>query len=1490
VSTVRFCVWPPFFTKVSSKDGGLSVAPNNSNRTLTYDRLKVTDANNEIIPAYIQLLASDKIVIKVDDKFAQYPLTIDPTVGDEQWANMGGALSTNGTVYAIAQNGTDIYVGGSFTDKGNHFAKWNGTTWTSISVNSGNVYALVVDGTGNLYVGGSFTSVDGVSVNNIAKWNGTTWSALGTGLNGKVSALVVDSNGNLYAGGAFTSGGGVPNIAYIAKWNGTAWSALGSGMNNVVNALAVDSSNNVYAGGNFTTAGGLSTNYIAKWNGSVWSAFSGSGANGIGMDGVVNALAVDSSGNLYAGGQFTTPNYIAKWNGSSWSALGSGINNYVFALSAGSSGVVYAAGNFTTADGASANRIAKWSGTTWSALGSGINGQVNALSVSSNDLYAGGTFTTAGGAISSNIARWLLSPDVVAPTVPITNTFLATPVSGSKVNLSWGASTDNIGVTNYKIYRNGVLLITLGNVTNYSDTGLAQLTLYSYTVSACDQAGNCSAQSVSRSATTLDGAPPTVPSGLSATAVSDSQINLSWSAATDNVGVTNYKIYRNASLHTTVGNVTSYSSVQYQSALTSFSYTVSACDAAGNCSAQSAAVSATTLADTTAPVVPTLSATPQNASIILNWTGAFDAGGVVLCKVYRDGVLLPNKPCSGFSDGYSDTGLMELTSYSYTVAVCDVAGNCSAESVAVLATTLDGTSPSVPSGLSATPVSASQIDLSWNAAADNVGVTNYKIYRNGILLTTLGNVTSYNNIGLMDLTSYSYNVAACDGMGNCSAQSSPASTTTLADTTAPTIPSGLSATTVSVSQINLSWSAAADDIGVTAYKIYRDGILIITLGNVTNYSNSGLVDFTGYSYTVAACDQAGNCSAESVSASATTLDGTAPSTPLGLSATPVSASQIDLIWNAATDNVGVTSYKIYRNGGLRATLGNVTSYSNTGLLPLVGYSYTVAACDDAGHCSAQSLSVPATTLADTTAPSVPSGLSATTISAWQINLSWNAATDDIGVTAYKVYRDGMLFTTLGNVTSYSNTGLQPSVEYGYTLAACDASSNCSTQSVLALATTNEKPADIVGAVGNDKAGTSVAFVGDFNGDGYGDYVVGIPGYDIPAAPPIKIIKNAGRAEVISGKDGTVLAFINGVAAKDSMGFAVAGNGDINKDGFNDVLVGAPKADDSAEWTRLHAGSVTLLYGHSDGNSGYSNRTFYGSTKKSLYGSAVALGDLNNNGYAEIIIGAPKDDDVTNKLIDAGSVKVIDSNGAQIQKYYGAASKDYFGSSIAIGKINNDANGDVIVGSPNADDKANKHIDAGEVAVFSSTTAAEVHRQYGAAAKIYFGKSVASFDINNDGRDDVLAGSPGESNPNGALKNAGSVRVLSGMGFAQLTKKYGAVAKANLGNSVAAGDVNGDGYADIIAGASNDDKPAAKIIKDAGSVTIWSGNGYAQIGSTLYGGASKDYFGAAVSAGDINSDGKADLIIGIPGFDVPATPTIKIIKDAGAVHVASGASL
>src|SRR5213595_3659096 len=193
------------------------------------------------------------------------------------------------------------------------------------------------------------------------------------------------------------------------------------------------------------------------------------------------------------------------------------------------------------------------------------------------------------------------------------------------------------------------------------------------------------------------------------------------------------------------------------------------------------------------------------------------------------------------------------------------------------------------------------------------------------------------------------------------------------DTTPPSVPTGLRATAVSSSQINLSWAASSDNVGVSGYRVFRDGTQIATT-SATSFPNTGLSPSTTYSYTVAAFDAAGNLSAQSSPASATTPaapDTTPPSVPTGLTASAVSSSQINLSWAASSDNVGVSGYRVYRNGAQIATT-SATSFPNTGLSPSTTYSYTVAAFDAAGNLSAQSGPASATTPAasDTTPTAV----------------------------------------------------------------------------------------------------------------------------------------------------------------------------------------------------------------------------------------------------------------------------------------------------------------------------------------------------------------------------------------------------------------------------------------------------------------------------------------------------------------------------------------
>jgi chitodextrinase len=201
------------------------------------------------------------------------------------------------------------------------------------------------------------------------------------------------------------------------------------------------------------------------------------------------------------------------------------------------------------------------------------------------------------------------TPDTQAPTVP--KNLTATAMSGSQINLSWTASTDNVGVTGYRVERcqgagcNNFAQIGTAAGTTYNDSGLTANTSYSYRVRATDAAGNLSPYSNVASATTQspDTQPPTAPTNLTATAISGSQINLSWTASTDNVGVTGYLVERcqgagcNNFAQIGTGAGTTYNDTGLTNAI-SYSYRVRATDAAGNLSSYSSVASATTTANT----------------------------------------------------------------------------------------------------------------------------------------------------------------------------------------------------------------------------------------------------------------------------------------------------------------------------------------------------------------------------------------------------------------------------------------------------------------------------------------------------------------------------------------------------------------------------------------------------------------------------------------------------------------------------------------------------------------------------------------------------------------------------------------------------------------------------------------------------------------------------------------------------------------------------
>ncbi len=285
---------------------------------------------------------------------------------------------------------------------------------------------------------------------------------------------------------------------------------------------------------------------------------------------------------------------------------------------------------------------------------------------------------------------------------------------------------------------------------------------------------------------------------------------------------------------------------------------------------------------------------------------------------------------------------------------------------------------------------------------------------------------------------------------------------TLQDTTAPTTPAGLTATAISSSRIDLSWTASTDNVGVTGYNIYRCTGLgctpstQITTSATNSYSNTGLSASTVYVYRVAAYDAAGNVSAQSSSASATTLAplDTTPPVISAVTASSVTSSGATITWTTNENSDSQVEYGLTASYGSQTTLNTsmVTSHSQalSGLSVATLYHYRVKSKDAAGNLATSGDYTFITT--DTQAPTTPTNLSATAVSPSQINLSWTASTDNVGVAGYHIYRNSVEIANI-TATSYQNTGLAPSTSYTYAISAYDAAGNGSFATADVIATT-----------------------------------------------------------------------------------------------------------------------------------------------------------------------------------------------------------------------------------------------------------------------------------------------------------------------------------------------------------------------------------------------------------------------------------------------------
>ena len=335
------------------------------------------------------------------------------------WLPINLANDSITTISGLVYDGTEfVYVagrmsiiGGQVGNTGYGVARYSLITrnWEFIG-RADNPVLSITYYSGTVYAGGSFTDINGVSLAGIGKWNGTTWSAMGSGASGgAVAALLSDGTGNIYATGAFTSMGGVANTARIAKWNGTTWSALGTGLaSGQGTALILDGAGNLWTGGTFSGAGGVAnTAFIAKWNGSTWSSV------GVFNNSVLSFAYNINTDVLYVGGDFSTIDSVsfvrvAMYVSATWQTMADGLNGAVNALAIDLDSNVVAGGAFTDAGGySSGDRVAVFVDGEWQPLsnGGGVDNTVNTLLVlATGSIIAGGSFNNAGAINCQSIA------------------------------------------------------------------------------------------------------------------------------------------------------------------------------------------------------------------------------------------------------------------------------------------------------------------------------------------------------------------------------------------------------------------------------------------------------------------------------------------------------------------------------------------------------------------------------------------------------------------------------------------------------------------------------------------------------------------------------------------------------------------------------------------------------------------------------------------------------------------------------------------------------------------------------------------------------------------------------------------------------------------------------------------------------------------------------------------------------------------------------
>jgi chitodextrinase len=624
--------------------------------------------------------------------------------------------------------------------------------------------------------------------------------------------------------------------------------------------------------------------------------------------------------------------------------------------------------------------------------------------------------------------------------------------------VQWTRSRDNVGVSGYAVYLNGRLRGTTSN-TQYSLSGLACGTGYTVGVDVFDAAGNHSPVTTTTVSTAAcaDRTPPSAPVGVRLAAATATSVLLVWQPSTDNLGVVGYGMY--------VGGLRVGSTSEAAATISgltcgrSYDVGIDAADAAGNRSGLVRALFSTSpcARDAIAPSQPNRlgigAATPTSLS--LSWAASTDNTGVSAYGLYLGSTRIGSttRTTTVFD------GLTCGKAYRLGVDAVDGAGNRSPISSITTSTQPCAPTPSGSNGWTSSLSTGAVVEQGslWKVTVTPTPDA-VEFWASGRVIAT---DTSAPFTAPLDLAPGDYKLGFChdtDGTTTCETTESGAgtgivarvtvvassSTQTASDTSPPTVPAALRVVSAAPTSLSMSWSPSSDNVGVSGYGEYRDSNRLGTTTQTTT-TFSGLACGTAYPVGVDAFDPSGNRSprADMTATTSACPDSKAPSTPGNVVVGTRTATSIALSWAASTDDTGVVGYGLYEGGEVASTLTG-TAGIVSGLSCGTSYTLGVDAVDAAGNRSPQAVVMVSTTAcSDTQPPSAPTGLAVASVAQTSATLRWVAATDNVGVGGYNVYRNG---TFLGQTTAltYQAVGLTCGTSSTFSVEARDTAGNVST--------------------------------------------------------------------------------------------------------------------------------------------------------------------------------------------------------------------------------------------------------------------------------------------------------------------------------------------------------------------------------------------------------------------------------------------------------------